>query len=119
MKIYVVKFNNFVRMFKEEHRNNKTRVVHMVDALTQEHIVMPAEQLRSITINEFEATDEIPTSIRKAMRDEERRLYNDAAEHYNALNWYLSRDDESVPIVAALAIIQDFLKQKERELAWE
>lgn len=119
MKIYVVKHNNFVRMLKEEHRNSITQVVHLADALTQERIVMPAEQLRSITINEFEATDDIPTSIRKAMRDEERRLHNDAAEHYNALNWYLSRDVENVPITAALAIIQDFLEQKERELAWE
>lgn len=119
MKIYVVKYNNFVRMLKEEHRNNKTQVVHLVDSFTQENITMHAEQLRSITINEFEATDEIPTSIRKAMRDEERNFFNDATEHYNALNWYLSRDVESVPIVAALAIIQDFLEQKERELPWE
>lgn len=118
MTIYVVKLNNFVRMFREEHRNNKTKAVCLVDTLTQERIVMPAEILRTITLKEFESTNEFGP-LTESKREEEKARYSEAAKNYNALSKYLNEVDDSTPIIAALAIIQDFLEQKERELAWE
>lgn len=118
MKIYVVKHNNLVRMFREEHRNNKTQAVFLVDTLTHERIVMPAEILRAITLKEFEAVDDFGPLV-ECKRKEEKARYSEAVDHFNALNGYLNEVDDSTPIIAALAIIQDFLEQKERELAWE
>lgn len=118
MKIYVVKLNNFVRMLREECRNSRTKVVCLVDTLTQESIIMSAEALRAITLKEFEATDEFGP-LTELKREEEKARYTEAVENFNALNGYLNEEDDSTPIIAALAIIQDFLEQKERELAWE
>lgn len=118
MKIYVVKLNNFVRMFREEHRNNKTKAVFLVDTLTQEHIAIHAETLRAITLKEFESTDEFGP-LTEIERKEEKARYTEAVKNFNALNGYLNEIDDSTPIIAALAIIHDFLEQKERELAWE
>lgn len=112
MKIYVVKLNNFVRMLREECRNSRTKVVCLVDTLTQESIIMSAEALRAITLKEFGQLTELK-------REEEKARYTEAVENFNALNGYLNEVDDSTPIIAALAIIQDFLEQKERELAWE
>ena len=118
MKIYVVKHNNFVRMFREEHRNNRTQAVYLVDTLTQERIVMPEKYLRTITLKEFESTDGFGP-LTELKREEEKARYTEAVEHFNALNGYLNEIDDSTPIIAALAIIQDFLEQKERALTWE
>lgn len=112
MRIYVVKLNNFVRMFREECRNSRTKVVCLVDILTQERIIMSAEQLSAITLKEFGPLTELK-------RKEEKARYTEAVKNFNALNGYLNEIDDSAPIIAALAIIQDFLEQKERELAWE
>lgn len=118
MKIYVVKLNNFVRMFREEYRNDKTRIVYLVDTLTQERIILSPEKLRAITLREFEAADDFGPLV-ECKRKEEKARYSEAVDHFNALNGYLNEVDDSTPIIAALAIIQDFLEQKERELAWE
>lgn len=112
MKIYVVKLNNFVRILREECRNSRTKVVCLVDTLTQESIIMSAEALRAITLKEFGPLTELK-------REEEKARYTEAVENFNALNGYLNEVDDSTPIIAALAIIQDFLEQKERELTWE
>lgn len=112
MKIYVVEYDNIVRMLKEEHRNNRTEVVYLADVLTQERIVMAAECLRAITLKEYESTDELK-------RENEKSHYSEAVTNFNALRGYLNGIDDSAPIIAALAIIQDFLEQKERELRWE
>lgn len=118
MKIYVVKLNNFVRMFREEWRNSETGVVRLVDTLTQECINMSSEELRAITLKTFEFTDVFRELTELTLKEEKAR-YSEAVEHFNALNGYLNEVDDSTPIIAALSIIQDFLEQKERELAWE
>lgn len=118
MKIYAVKLNNFVRMFREEWRNSDTGVVRLVDTLTQECINMPSEELRAITLKTFEFTD-VCREFTELMRKEEKARYTEAVKNFNALNGYLNEVDDSTPIIAALAIIQDFLEKKERELSWE
>lgn len=118
MKVYVVKHNDFLRMFREEHRNNRTNAVYLVDALTQARFVMDAEYLRTITLKEFESTDDFGPLI-ELKREEEKARYTEAVKNFNALNGYLNEIDDSTSIIAALAIIQDFLEQKERALAWE
>lgn len=118
MNIYVVKLNNFVRMLREEWRNSSTNVVCLVDTLTQECIKMSSEELRAITLKTFVSTD-VFREFTDLMRKEEKARYTEAVKNFNALNGYLNEVDDSTPIIAALAIIQDFLEQKERALAWE
>lgn len=118
MKFYILKRNNTVRMCREDYVEPNSKVIYLVDTITRERIVMSEERLRAITLKEFESTNEFGPLV-ELKREHEKARYSDAVKHFNALCAYLNEIDDSTPIIAALAIIQDFFEQKERESAWE
>lgn len=118
MKVYAIEIDGTTRLFTINSVSFKNSSVEIVDVERGNHIVITTEAFKRNTTKTYDF-DEIPNSIINAVREEERKRYTEAVENYNTLCGYLNGKDESVPIVAALAIIQDFLEQKERELAWE
>ena len=111
MKVYVVKYNNSVRMFREELRNSITQVVYLTDVLTQERIVMSERFLRSITLKEFEATDEFSPLV-ESIREHEKECYNEAVDNFNALTDYVwTRTDNLEEVNSALFVIQEAMEK--------
>lgn len=111
MKVYVVKYKNLLRMFREEVRNTGTQVVYLTDVLTQERIVMSEQFLRSITLKEFEATDEFSPLV-EFNREHEKECYNEAVENFSALTDYVwTRTDNLEEVNSALFVIQEAIER--------